>query len=115
MTPTFHSLLETFRSNHQPSVLKSEKEKKAFYQLQKYNLVRLNSEGRIVITGQGEEAIVTGVEQYIKNLRFEQKLAKEAPKLKREKKILYFLIFLLLLSLLAVIFFDANEALLTLV
>ena len=113
MASTHRRILEEFRSNDQPSTLEKDKEKKVFFELQNYNLLRLNSEGKIIITPQGEEAISVGVEKYIRTLKFERELAKKAPKLKREKKILTLLVIILSLSLIFLLFFDTTDTLLS--
>lgn len=112
MAPNYQRLLESFRFNDQLSTLKNDKEKKAFLELQKYNLLRLTSERKMIITPEGEKAISIGVGKYIKTLKFERELIREAPKLKRERNILSILVILLLLSLIFVLFFDLNETLL---
>lgn len=103
MASNFRQLLEHFRVNDQPSVLEIESDKKIFFELQRYNLLRLNSEGRIIITQQGEKALSTGVEEYIRNLKLEKRRIKDACKLRRERNILTAAVILLSIGLILTI------------
>lgn len=95
----FDTTLEFFLDNNKLPVFQGQKEKTIFAKLQKYNLIRVNSVGDIVITSEGEKALTVGVNTYIHALKFEKQLAKEAPALKRQKKILIGLTFILTILL----------------
>lgn len=89
-------MLLHFRSSNQLPEINSDAEKLIFRELQRYDLVRVNSQGEWVITRKGEEALKIGVKTYIKSEKFEDRLAKDAPRLKRQKNILLLLVVLLM-------------------
>ncbi|MCM8568914.1 hypothetical protein NE848_05965 [Gramella jeungdoensis] len=89
-------MLLHFRKTSLLPALEAETDKRIFRELQRYYLVRLNSRGEWIITRKGEEALNMGVKKFIKAEKFENQLAKEAPRLKRQKNILMLLVALLL-------------------
>lgn len=89
-------MLLHFRNSNQLPEINSEAGKKIFRELQRYDLLRVNSQGEWVITRKGEEALKMGVKKYIQSEKFESQLAKEAPRLKRQKNILLMLCVLLI-------------------
>ena len=94
-----HKMLLYFRQNHYPPVFGAEYQRRTFRDLQKHNLIRINSEGKIILTLSGEKAIAAGGIKYLRAIEFEEELAKEAPKLKREKKLLLSIILILVICL----------------
>ena len=89
-------MLLHFRKTSLMPALEAETDKRIFRELQRFYLVRFNSKGDWVITRKGEEALKMGVKKYIKAEKFEDRLAKEAPRLKKQKNILIALIVLLI-------------------
>ncbi|MCG9970722.1 hypothetical protein [Christiangramia crocea] len=89
-------MLLQFRTSSLFPALESDMDKRILRELQRYYLVRVNSKGDWIVTRKGEEALKIGVKKYIKAERFEARLAKEAPGLKKQKNILLTLIVVLI-------------------
>ena len=99
-------MLLHFRNSNLLPEINSEADKRIFRELQRYNLLRVNSQGDWVVTRKGEVALKMGVKAYMKTEKFEEQLAREAPGLKTQRNLLLivsvlligFLVFLLISS-----------------
>ena len=89
-------MLLHFRNNKVFPEMNLEADKRTFRELQRYNLLRVNSQGEWVLTRKGEESLKMGVKKYIKAEKFEEELAREAPGLKTQRNLLLLLSVLLI-------------------
>lgn len=87
--------------------LSNREEERIFQDLQRYDLIRVTSFGKIKITERGEYALGVGVKSFITTERFEKRLIKDSLKAKTHSRWLSYL-FLFVLVILVLVAFLAN-------
>lgn len=67
-------MLRYFNTGRNMPELKCEEEEKLFLQLQRYNLIEVNPQGKLIMTKRGNDALSYGVEKYLTLERYEKRL-----------------------------------------
>ena len=77
-TSSQDKMLKSFNVGRDMPNLETEEEKKLFLQLQRYNLIEVNPEGKFIITKRGNDALSFGVEKYLSLEKYEKRLITDA-------------------------------------